>query len=101
MYSRVQGEADALFANGDPNEGDFTPSTIDVTHRFLMECLRMYPIVPMSVLNVMNSTVVENYELPVGERLHVTQTSARYSELNSPTLVQAAALKGSLWASSR
>ena len=80
LYSRIQSEADALFANGDPNEGDFTPSTIDVTHRFLMECLRMYPIVPMSVRNVMNSTVVENYELPVGERLYIAQTAAHYMD---------------------
>ena len=66
IYAKIQSEADALFDNGDPDGGDFTVSEIDVTHRFLMECLRMYPIVPMSMRNVMNSCVVEDYELPVG-----------------------------------
>ena len=49
LCGRIQIEADALFADGDPGREDITPSAIDVTHRFLMECLRMYPIVPMSV----------------------------------------------------
>ena len=68
LSARIQEEADALFADGDPAREDFNPSAIDVTHRFLMECLRMYPIVPMSVRTVMNSCVVESYELPVGHR---------------------------------
>ena len=48
-YSRIQSEADAMFSDGDPTVEDFTPAKIDVTHRFLMECLRMYAIVPMSL----------------------------------------------------
>ena len=80
LYSRIQSEADALFADGDPTVEDFTPAKIDVTHRFIMECLRMYAIVPMSMRNVMNSCVVENYELPVGERLHIASTASHYME---------------------
>ena len=49
LYSRIQSEADAMFSDGDPTVEDFTPAKIDVTHRFLMECLRMYAIVPMSL----------------------------------------------------
>ena len=78
MYSRIQSEADALFRNGDPSAEDFTLSAMDVTHRFLMECLRMYPIVPMSIRNVMNSCVVEGYELPVGSRIFIAQTVGHY-----------------------
>ena len=78
IYSRIQSEADALFDNGDPDARDFTPAAIDVTHRFLMECLRMYPIVPMSIRNVMNSCVVEGYELPLGSRLYIAQTASHY-----------------------
>ena len=78
LYARIQGEADALFDGGDPDAKGFTMSAIDVTHRFLMECLRMYPIVPMSMRNVMNSCMVENYELPVGTRLIIAQTAAHY-----------------------
>ena len=80
IYSRIQEEADALFADGDPTAEDFNPASIDVTHRFLMECLRMYPIVPMSIRNVMNSCVVEDYELPVGSRIYAAQTATHFME---------------------
>ena len=53
---------------------------MDVTHRFLMECLRMYPIVPMSMRDVMNSFVVEGYELPVGSRIYIAQTASHYMD---------------------
>jgi len=80
LYDRIRSEADALFDNGDPASRDFAPPAIDVTHRFLMECLRMYPIVPVSIRNVMNSCVVENYELPVGSRIYIAQTAAHFME---------------------
>ena len=80
LYSKIQSEADALFGNGDPDGEDFTPAAIDVTHRFLIECLRMYPIVPMSIRTVMNSCVVEGYELPVGSQLYIAQTAAHYMD---------------------
>ena len=78
LYARIQSEADALFENGDPHGEDFTPSSIDVTHRFLMESLRLYPIVPMSMRHVMNSCVVEGYELPVGSRIIIAQSATHY-----------------------
>ena len=78
LYDRIRSEADTLFDNGDPASADFAPPAIDVTHRFLMECLRMYPIVPMSIRNVMNSCVVEDYELPVGSRIYIAQSAAHY-----------------------
>ena len=78
LYARIQAEADALFAKGDPGREDLTPANIDVTHRFLMECLRMYPIVTMSIRNVMNTCVVENHELPMGERIHIAMTATHY-----------------------
>ena len=78
LYARIQSEADALFDNGDPHGEDFTPSALDVTHRFLMECLRIYPIVPMSIRTVMNACVVENYELPVGTNIYIAQTATHY-----------------------
>ena len=80
LYARIRAEADALFTNGDPDGEDFNPSTIDVTHRFLMECLRMHPIVPMSLRNVMNSCEVEGCFLPVGERITIAQTAAHYMD---------------------
>ena len=78
LYDRIRSEADALFANGDPDVEDLTPSAIDVTQRFFMECLRMYPIVPASIRDVTNSCIVEDYELPVGARLYNIQAATHY-----------------------
>ncbi len=80
LCERIRREADALFDNGDPDGEAFTPSAIDVTHRFLMECLRMYPIVPMSLRNVMNACLVEGYEIPVGTRVAIAQTASHYMD---------------------
>jgi cytochrome P450 len=80
IYEEIRGEADALFSNGDPSGDALRPHQLDVTHRFLMECLRVYPIVPMSLRNVMNTCVIEDYELPVGSRLHIAQTATHYME---------------------
>ena len=80
LYERVTAEADALWAEGDPGEDDFSPDRIDVTHRVLMEALRMSPIVAMSMRTVMNTCVVEGYELPVGSQLLIAQTATHYSE---------------------
>ena len=80
LYERIRGEADALFGNGDPGGRDFNASSMDVTFRFMRECLRMYPIVPISMRHVMNSCVLEGYEIPVGSRLHIAQTASHYMD---------------------
>ena len=38
----------------------------------------LYPIVPMSIRNVMNACVVEGYELPEGVRVFVAQSATHY-----------------------
>ena len=80
LYEKIRAEADALFENGDPDGDDFNQSSMEVTHRFLIECLRMYPIVPMSMRDVMNTFVVEGYEIPVGSRVYIAQTAAHYMD---------------------
>ena len=80
MYAQIQAEADALFEGGDPAPEDFHPDRMDVTHRFLMECLRIFPIVPMSLRTVMNRCVVEGYELPVGSKVVIAQASSHFME---------------------
>ena len=80
LYMRIRSEADALFADGDPEAAALDKSEIDVTNRFIMECLRMYPVVPASIRNVMNSCVVEGYELPVGGRIVIASTAPHYME---------------------
>ena len=80
LQEEIRGEADALFANGDPAGDDFSLSAMDVTHRFLMEGLRMYPIVPVALRDVMNSFVIEGCEIPVGTRVCIAQTAPHYME---------------------
>ena len=80
LYERVTAEADALWAEGDTSEDDLSQDRIDVTHRVPMESLRMSPIVAMSMRSVMNTCVVEGYELPVGGRLLIAQTAPHYME---------------------
>lgn len=43
MYERIRSEADALFRDGDPDGDDFTPSAMDVTHRFLRSACACTP----------------------------------------------------------
>ena len=78
LYERIRAEADALFADGDPSPEDFNTEAIDVTHRFIMESMRVYPIVPVSIRTVMNACVVEGYELPEGAEIHIAQTASHY-----------------------
>ncbi len=78
LYARIREEADALFDGGDPGREDFTEESVDVTRRFIMESMRMYSIVPMSVRNVMNACVVEGYEIPEGSRVFIAQAAAHY-----------------------
>ena len=80
LYDRVTAEADALFAEGDPSDSDLTLDNIDVSHRVLMESLRMSPIVPMAMRTVMNAVVVEGHELPVGASIYIANTAPHYME---------------------
>ena len=84
IYRRVQAEADALFANGDPGSGDFSDDAIDVTHRLVLETLRLYPGVPLQLRDVMNTCVVEGYEIPVGTRVVIASTAPHYLAENYP-----------------
>ncbi|MCY4422382.1 MAG: cytochrome P450 [Acidimicrobiaceae bacterium] len=78
FHEMIRAEADAVFADGDPDPKTITGPAVDVTSRFIMECLRLYPTVPMSVRNVMNACVVEGYELPEGVRVHIATTATHY-----------------------
>ncbi len=80
LYERVTAEADALFADGNVDGEAIRPDKIDVTHRVLMETLRMYPIVAMAMKHIMNTCVVEGFELPVGARVVVASTATHYME---------------------
>ena len=78
LYELIREEAAALYADVDPAPANFVSSNLDITTRFMMECLRLYPTVAMSVRNVVNTCVVDGYELPLGARVHLAQTSPHY-----------------------
>jgi len=80
FYDRIRDEADAVFAGGDPDSETLTGPATDVTRRFIMECMRLYPIVPLSVRNVANACEVEGYELPEGRRVFIIQTATHYMD---------------------
>ena len=80
LYRRVQKEADALFANGDPGRDDFTMSAIDVTHRVFMESQRLYPVIPMQLRTTMNHCVVQGYDIPKNTRVVFAHTAAHHLE---------------------
>ena len=75
VYRRVQSEADALFADGDPTGEDLKPGNIDVTARVLMEVHWLTPNVGLSVRTVMNPCIVEGYELPLRARVIIAQAA--------------------------
>ena len=81
---RIRCEADALFDDGDPSADALTGSAVDVTRRFIMECMRLYPTVTMSIRNVMNTCVVENYELLEGTQVHIATTATHYLNESFP-----------------
>ena len=80
IVAKIRQEANALFDGGDPGIDEFTPEKFAVTRHFLMECLRLYPIIAVNLRNVANSCVVENYSLPLRERLYIVQTAAHYMD---------------------
>ena len=80
LYERIRQEADALFDNGDPEGRDISTDVIDTTHRLIMESMRMYPIVPVSIRNVMNACVVEGYNISEGTRINIAQSASHYME---------------------
>lgn len=80
LYDKIRSEADALFSDGDPTGKDFTPANMEITDRFINECLRVYPIVPMSMRDVVNTFTIEGYEIPQGSRINIAQTAPHYME---------------------
>ena len=53
----------------DPGREDISMSAMDVTHRLIMESHRLYPIIPITMRHVMNTFVMDGYEIPVRTRV--------------------------------
>ena len=80
VRKQLVAEADALFADGDPTGKDLDVSAIDVTHRFIMETLRLHPVIPMHLRTVMNGFEVEGYKVPPNTTLLVAFTASHFDE---------------------
>ena len=80
----IVAEADALFANGDPVGADLKPSAIDVTHRFVMEVLRLHPIIPLHLRTAQNSFEVEGMEVPAYSTVWVVFSATHFMEEHFP-----------------
>lgn len=81
LYERVRREAESLFGGGRmPDAEEFSLDNMDVTHRLFLESERMYPVIPWQLRTVMNSCVIDGFEIPVGTRLLICQTASHYLE---------------------
>lgn len=80
LRDRIVAEADALFANGDPVAADLDRSAIDVTHRFIMETLRLYPVVPVHFRTAMNAFEIDGMEIPAYSSVLIAFSSAHFDE---------------------
>ncbi|MYD43404.1 MAG: cytochrome P450 [Gammaproteobacteria bacterium] len=77
---KVTAEADALFADRDPSNEDFTMERIDYTHRFIMEVLRLHPIIPMHSRTAMNSFDVRGFQVPERSSCLLVFTATHYMD---------------------
>lgn len=80
IQRRVQEQADALFADGDPDADDFAASAIDVSNRVYLESQRLYPVIPIQLRTVMNNCVVHGYDIPKNTRVVFGHTAAHHLE---------------------
>lgn len=80
LHEKIRSEAAAVFSNGSINPEHLTLSDVDVTHRFVLECQRMYPVVYAIPRHVTNSFLVDDIELPTGELIHIVTGGAHYME---------------------
>ena len=80
LREQVTREADALFANGDPTGAEFRKDAIDVSHRFIMETMRLHPVIPMQLRMAMNAIEIDGMEIPAGTTIYVCHTASHYNE---------------------
>ena len=82
LYERIAAEADALFANGDPSAADLDMQAIDVTHRFVMENLRLHPVIPVHNRTAANAFEVDGKLVPARTTVMVAYPAAHYMAEN-------------------
>ena len=82
VLARVAEEADALFADGDPDAASLDMEAIDVTHRFVMENLRLHPVIPVHNRTAANSFEVDGKFVPARSTVMVAFPAAHFMAEN-------------------
>ena len=82
LYERIAAEADALFAKGNPAAEDLDMKAIDVTHRFVMENLRLHPVIPVHNRTAANAFEVDGKVVPARSTVMVAYPAAHYMAEN-------------------
>ncbi len=72
VLDRMRAESDELFAGGDPTPEDVR--RLDVTPRVVKETMRMYPVAPVMIRDVINSFEFAGYRIPAGDTVLVATT---------------------------
>lgn len=72
LLESVQAEADEMFGRGPPSPEGL--KSLDVTHRVVLETLRMYPITSVAFRIVTNSFAFAGYRVPAGKQVLIVNT---------------------------
>lgn len=89
LQEQVRAEADALFADAAPDcaantaEGSRAPTAaalrnMDVTHRAIMEAMRLYPVAGLAFRTVANSFDFAGHRIPAGARVLLATALPHY-----------------------
>lgn len=84
LAERIAAEADALFADGDPEAGQMGLEAIDVTHRFVMENLRLHPVIPVHNRTAANAFEVDGKLVPARSTVMVAYPASHYMAEHFP-----------------
>ena len=82
LGERIAAEADALFAGGDPAAADLDLEAIDVTHRFVMENLRLHPVIPAHNRTAATTFEVDGKVVPARSTVLVAFPAAHFMAEN-------------------
>ena len=82
ICEQVTAEADALFATGDPTGAEFRKEAVEVSHRFIMETMRLHPVIPLQLRMAMNTIEIDGMEIPAGTTIYVCHTASHFNEEN-------------------
>lgn len=83
LQEQVRAEADALFADADAAGGSRAPDAaalrnMDVTHRAIMEAMRLYPVAGLAFRTVANSFDFAGHRIPAGARVLLATALPHY-----------------------